>query len=142
MAGNIRACPLSSARIVDIGCLIRLGVRDTSQTPRSVQFLHGFVAVNLGVLLDVLNLFKSIGAHRFRCSSHMLRSLQSNEFLVGDTASKPPETRHRVLVVGSRRQRGPQVILSLRSYITLHLDDPFSGDGIGAIDPGQRGSKY
>lgn len=70
----------------------------------------------------------------------MLRSLKSNKFFLGDTSGKSSESRHCVFVVGFGGHGCHQVIVSLRGYVALHLDNPSPGDAIFAVDSGQRGS--
>ncbi|KAI4698771.1 hypothetical protein J4E81_005382 [Alternaria sp. BMP 2799] len=81
--------------------------------------------MDLGVLFDVLNL---------------IISLESNKFFLGDTAGKSSESRHCVFVIGFGGHGCHQVVVSLRRYVALHLDDPSASDAICAIDSGQRGS--
>jgi len=102
--------------------------------------LHDLVAIDLGVLFNVLNLSTLVQVCSFGRIAYMLRSLKSNKFLLGDTAGKPSESRHCVFVIGFRGHGCHQIVVSLRCYVALHLDDPFPGDGICAIDSGQRGS--
>ena len=70
----------------------------------------------------------------------MLRSLQSNKFFLGDTACESSESRHCVFVIGFGGHGCHKVVVSLRCYVALHLDNPSPGDAICAIDSGQRGS--
>jgi len=53
---DIRASPLARTAVIDIGGVARLSMRNAAKAPWSVSLVDQLLAVNLSVLLNILNL--------------------------------------------------------------------------------------
>jgi hypothetical protein len=71
---NIRASTFSSGGVIEIRRATRLSVRDTSQAPCSIRLLNNGRCMNLGVLLDVLDLWMLTRVHSMKVT--ILRGLK------------------------------------------------------------------